>query len=201
MQQITCHTSNRNQLRQQCFGATPPRLPKASRADIVADTVTCASLAGQACAEGWSRDEEASSPLQGAGISTVLSCSVAKRVTYLTQAMLPVSGGPALMPADAFAGAPGLAPSEMQPPLQALKEEEQFHPPPPPPLMQAGVAGAPAVEAHLLQDASAGASMMRAAPPPLPDTQFNAAPSPLLPPSVEQARLRARYCTVYVFTQ
>ena len=110
--------------------------------------------------------------------------------------MLPVSGGPPLvavslpmMPADAFASAPGLAPSEMQPPLQALKEEAQFHTPPPAPLMQAGVAGAATVEAHL-QDARAGASIMRAPPPPLPDTQFNAAPSPLLPPSVEQARMR-----------
>ena len=112
------------------------------------------------------------------------------------QAMLPVSGGPPLvavslpiMPADAFVGAPGLAPSELQPPLQALKEEAQFHTPPPAPLMQAGVAGAATVEAHL-QDARAGASVMRAPPPPLPDTQFNAAPSPLLPPSVEQARMR-----------
>lgn len=123
-------------------------------------------------------------------------CSVAERVTNLTQAMLPVSGGPALvavslpmMPADAFAGAPGLAPSELQPPLQALKEEAQFHTPPPAALMQAGAAGAAAVEAHL-QEAGAGASIMRAPPPPLPDTHFNAAPSPLLPPSVEQARPR-----------
>ena len=124
--------------------------------------------------------------------------SVAQRVMHLTQAMLPASGGPALvavslpmMPADAFAGTPGLAPSELQPPLQALKEEAQFHTPPPAPLMQARVAGAAAVEAHL-QDAGAGAGMMHAPPPPLPDTQFNAAPSPLLPPSVEQARPRTQ---------
>lgn len=98
------------------------------------------------------------------------------------------------MPADAFAGGAGCGPGELQPPLQALKEEAQFQAAAPAALLPQAVLASPAVDAHL-QDP--GPSALRPAPPPLADVQFNGAPSPLLPPSVEQVTPRLhRQCLV-----
>ena len=102
------------------------------------------------------------------------------------QAMLPASGGAALVATslpplapDGFAGA-----AELQPPLQALKEEAAFAAAAPPALLAQPAAAPAAVDAHL-QDPGEAAGALRP-PPPHADAQFSGVPSPLLPPSVEQ---------------